>query len=603
VNPLPTRPPLFIGREAELADLRQRLQAGKVVGLSGMPGRGKSTLALEFAHRYQSDFESVYWLPCQSQSLPSIAGDLSRQLGLKFDRDINEIVSELKYECARKRCLLILDNVDDETPGALIPGGEASVLVTTRQPGLRFLRLHPALPIELFTEEQCFELFRQVLGAQEVAAHEVDCRKLFTRIGRLPLAVSVLAGLIKYDLRHTISSVAAKLPADVTELIAEAINALDPQPRELLAAMSACALEGFGLALAAALVPLDEAASLDALHQLSSRSLVEEIDRNLRRYRVHALVREAADGRRFGKQHAEAVNARFRNWEADWWQCEQDLPDFQVALTCALANSGELLTFSADGLAFNGFELNRRTGHLTEALEICEQMSRAAEQREDSYWLQAWLGNQALILKLWGRLEEALALHKKKEALCLELGNKNSLQISYGNQALILRAWGQLEEALALHKKEEALCLELGNKDGLQRSYGNQALILRIWEKPEEALALHKRAEALCLELGDKNSLHISYGNQAAILGDWARLDEALALLKKKETLCLELGNRAHLGYCYYYWGLLARAQGDSKTEQEKLSAALDIFTQLKMPRERDFVAAELGKSRSAGIS
>jgi hypothetical protein len=27
---------------------------------------------------------------------------------------------------------------------------------------------------------------------------------------------------------------------------------------------------------------------------------------------------------------------------------------------------------------------------------------------------------------------------------------------------------------LALHKKEEALCLELGNKDGLQISYGNQ---------------------------------------------------------------------------------------------------------------------------------
>ena len=37
---------------------------------------------------------------------------------------------------------------------------------------------------------------------------------------------------------------------------------------------------------------------------------------------------------------------------------------------------------------------------------------------------------------------------------------------------------GPLEEALALHKKEEAICLELGNKDGLQTSYGNQALIL-----------------------------------------------------------------------------------------------------------------------------
>ena len=53
------------------------------------------------------------------------------------------------------------------------------------------------------------------------------------------------------------------------------------------------------------------------------------------------------------------------------------------------------------------------------------------------------------------------------------------MQLSYGNQALILRAWGRLDEALALHKKEEAICLELGDKDSLQRSYGNQALILK----------------------------------------------------------------------------------------------------------------------------
>ena len=46
------------------------------------------------------------------------------------------------------------------------------------------------------------------------------------------------------------------------------------------------------------------------------------------------------------------------------------------------------------------------------------------------------------------------------------MGNEDSLQSSYGNQALILQAWGRLEEALALHKKEEAICLELGNKDG-----------------------------------------------------------------------------------------------------------------------------------------
>ena len=45
-----------------------------------------------------------------------------------------------------------------------------------------------------------------------------------------------------------------------------------------------------------------------------------------------------------------------------------------------------------------------------------------------------------------GELEIALRILQQEEALCLELGNNDSLQICYGNQALILKAWGRLEE-------------------------------------------------------------------------------------------------------------------------------------------------------------
>jgi hypothetical protein len=44
---------------------------------------------------------------------------------------------------------------------------------------------------------------------------------------------------------------------------------------------------------------------------------------------------------------------------------------------------------------------------------------------------------------------------------------------------LILKAWGRLEEALALHKQEEAICLELGNKDGLGKCYWQWGLLAR----------------------------------------------------------------------------------------------------------------------------
>jgi len=78
-------------------------------------------------------------------------------------------------------------------------------------------------------------------------------------------------------------------------------------------------------------------------------------------------------------------------------------------------------------------------------------------------------------------------------------------------------------------------------------------------------------------------------------------MEEALALHKKEEAICLELGNKSGLGYCYWNWGLLARDLNDPQTEHEKLTEALAIFTGLKMPRERDAVAAELSKT-SAGV-
>ena len=59
-----------------------------------------------------------------------------------------------------------------------------------------------------------------------------------------------------------------------------------------------------------------------------------------------------------------------------------------------------------------------------------------------------------MTLQEWGQLEEALALHKQLEALFLEMGDKDGLQRSYCDRALILKFCGRLEEAMALLKKK-----------------------------------------------------------------------------------------------------------------------------------------------------
>ncbi len=51
-----------------------------------------------------------------------------------------------------------------------------------------------------------------------------------------------------------------------------------------------------------------------------------------------------------------------------------------------------------------------------------------------------------------------MTLYSRQEAICEELGDRAGLLRSYGGQALILKDWGKLEEAMALHKREEAIC-------------------------------------------------------------------------------------------------------------------------------------------------
>jgi hypothetical protein len=78
------------------------------------------------------------------------------------------------------------------------------------------------------------------------------------------------------------------------------------------------------------------------------------------------------------------------------------------------------------------------------------------------------------------------------------------------------------------------------------------------------------------------------------------RIGNCTSHCSQEEALCLELGPRSALAYCYLNWVLLAREQGDRNTEREKLAVALDIFTELNMPLEREELRAELEKTTAA---
>jgi len=615
------RPKDFVGREAYLALLQDTLTAEPATFLlHGEPGTGKSMLALRFAWDAQKDFDAVIYQSCGARGIDEITAELSDRLPIEVKTlPPEEKRKQSKQWLRGRQSLLVLDDVWGKDVKQLEPGPPCSVLYTSRQPSLPWISAEERLKVESFSDqeaEQLFHTFLDTIFSESEITRQCEALLEFAhKVEMLPIAVAVGASLLREKSASPLQRSVLKLRLDdlndgvrnVPQLFQKAIAAQLPREQKLLAAAAVCVQEGFWLPMVAEIAGMGEDEADEAAERLVNSSLLRVLDRDRRRFQLHALLREqvrsscaAGELDNLQQSHALALERLFKDWETRWRDCRECL--LEILSACKFLWERKESTRQT-WLTYKGYAVAKRIGELEEALRILKQeesFHAGHTDREALDVLQRSYGNQALILKAWGRLEEALALHKKEEAICLELGDPNGLQASYGNQALILKAWGRLEEALALLKKQEAICLESGNKDGLQASYGNQGSILQDWGQLEEALALHKKQEAICLELGNKNDLQISYGNQALILNAWGRLEEALALLMKKEAICLELGIKRDLGYCYWQWGWLARKQGDKLAERQKLEQALALFSELKMPRERDAVQADLDKTNAA---
>jgi hypothetical protein len=432
----PTEPDYFVGRVDALEALTMRLvgKPGAVVPLIGMPGLGKTSLAITFAHRHQADFEGVYWINCAGQSLAASTAELAIQLGIRPEGEPEAQLREIRHRCAERHCLLVLDNVESNEIRSLIPEGRCAVLITTRLAGLPFLAKYRAPELNLFVPEECLALFRENLPVG-IDTHESEYLKLAEQLGRLPIAIAVAAGLLANDLRYTLPRLLAEAKLhklahgelDISALLSTGIASAGEQARRLLSAMAVCAPSGFRLSLAAEIARIDDESALDALQDLRSRSLVDVVDREKLRCHLHSLIRaETGHDSAVQQRHAEAIARRFRSWEESWRECEEDLDDWRLALSWAADKNSQTSDRMGmlEALADPGFHLGYRRGLLADALRAMEVAALAFENLGDRAGLQASYGNQALILQDWGRLEDAMALLKKQEAICLELGDR-----------------------------------------------------------------------------------------------------------------------------------------------------------------------------------
>ncbi|MEV4398222.1 BTAD domain-containing putative transcriptional regulator [Nonomuraea sp. NPDC049607] len=197
----------FVGREGEVAELLRLLRAAAdrlgppIVVVSGLPGVGKTTLAVRLAHLLRADYPDgqLFVRLGRDARGPREPGELLdvllRSLGLDgalIPVPVEERAGLLRQRLADRAVLLVLDDaVEEDQLRHLLPGtARGAVLVTSRSP-LPALEGAVRLPLDLPDERDARLLLERVAGRDRIGSAPGAAEQILRSCGRLPLAIRV----------------------------------------------------------------------------------------------------------------------------------------------------------------------------------------------------------------------------------------------------------------------------------------------------------------------------------------------------------------------------------------------------------------------------
>jgi tetratricopeptide (TPR) repeat protein/DNA-binding XRE family transcriptional regulator len=324
VSQLPPAVTDFTGRTAQAAQLTELLlYDGDRVGvpvavIAGLPGAGKTALALHVAHTLRPEFpDGQLWVPLEGATghprhPGEVLGELARALGAPgsvIPNSTAERASLYRSLLAGRRVLVLADDAASAAQvQPLLPGtGQCAVLVTSRSelagpPGSRLVSLDPLTP------DESLQLLTKIVGQQRVTADPATAVELAAACGQLPLAVRIAGSRLAARASWPLSAFARRViharrrldelqagEMSVRASLTQSYHTLDEPARRAfrrLALLDASEITEWQVA---ALLGTSDAA--DVVNRLADNSLLTEAGIDLAgqpRYRLHDLLRDYA---------------------------------------------------------------------------------------------------------------------------------------------------------------------------------------------------------------------------------------------------------------------------------------------------------------------
>ncbi|HEY2552002.1 MAG TPA: BTAD domain-containing putative transcriptional regulator [Streptosporangiaceae bacterium] len=345
---LPAAIPNFTGREAELGQLARIIGGGPAVEvplalITGLPGAGKTALALRAAHEMRARFpDGQLWVQLDGASErprqpADLLGELLRSLGVPgaaIPDTLAEKAAMYRSRLADRRVLIVIDDaaaVEQVLP--LIPGTAGSAVIVTSRMQLGELHGARVMALDLLGHEEAVDLLARIVGRQRVRADKQAAERLVRACGRLPLAVRIAGARLARRPSWPVSLMSDALAdqqrrldeLESGSLSVRASFAMSYQALDQRAQRALCFLSTLGptdVAEWAIAAMLGVADASDVVNRLTDSSLLSSVGSDATgaaRYRLHDLVRDFA-GERLAGDHERERPAALRRVAMAWLQ-------------------------------------------------------------------------------------------------------------------------------------------------------------------------------------------------------------------------------------------------------------------------------------------